>query len=238
MRRDAPVAIHPGRTAAPAEKRPSKKILICAPSNAAIDEVASRIKQEFRGSQTQFKVVRVGAEKSVNTSVKDISLDNLVEEKLNGHLPPKDTTNEITALRNELNTVRTQRQKTYEELSTLHDNATRSAKLLDDISRLNARRMALTQQFDRLKDKQKSESRNLDATRRKFRVEVLSDADVICSTLSGAGHDILSQFEFEMVIIDEAAQAIELSSLIPLKYQCKRCIMVGGALRPKSFRPQ
>jgi senataxin len=31
-----------------------------------------------------------------------------------------------------------------------------------------------------------------------------------------------------MVIIDEAAQAIELSSLIPLKYRTKRCIMVGG----------
>jgi senataxin len=32
---------------------------------------------------------------------------------------------------------------------------------------------------------------------------------------------------FPTVIIDEAAQAVELSTLIPLKYFCKRCILVG-----------
>jgi senataxin len=30
-----------------------------------------------------------------------------------------------------------------------------------------------------------------------------------------------------MVVIDEAAQSIELSSLIPLKFNCTRCVMVG-----------
>jgi hypothetical protein len=90
--------------------------------------------------------------------------------------------------------------------------------------------MILTQQFDRAKDKQKSDARGLDAMRRKFRAEVLYEADVICSTLSGSGHESLEQFDFEMVVIDEAAQAIELSSLIPLKYRCKRCVMVGGRL--------
>jgi len=29
------------------------------------------------------------------------------------------------------------------------------------------------------------------------------------------------------MVIDEAAQAIELSSLIPLKYGCSKCVMVG-----------
>jgi superfamily I DNA and/or RNA helicase len=33
---------------------------------------------------------------------------------------------------------------------------------------------------------------------------------------------------FETVIIDEAAQSIEISSLIPLKYDCQRCVLVGG----------
>ena len=40
------------------------------------------------------------------------------------------------------------------------------------------------------------------------------------------------EFDFELVIIDEAAQAIELSSLIPMKYRCRTCIMVGGELFP------
>lgn len=34
-------------------------------------------------------------------------------------------------------------------------------------------------------------------------------------------------FGFETVIIDEAAQAVELSTLISLKYGCKRAILVG-----------
>ena len=40
--------------------------------------------------------------------------------------------------------------------------------------------------------------------------------------------------EFETVIIDEAAQSIELSALIPLKYGCAKCILVGD---PKQLPP-
>ena len=69
---------------------------------------------------------------------------------------------------------------------------------------------------------------------RRFRAEVLQEADVICTTLAGSGHEILEPFDFEMVIIDEAAQAIELSSLIPLKYRCNRCVMVGGEIEASS----
>ena len=32
---------------------------------------------------------------------------------------------------------------------------------------------------------------------------------------------------FDTVLIDEAAQAIEVSTLIPLKYACRRLILVG-----------
>jgi senataxin len=39
-----------------------------------------------------------------------------------------------------------------------------------------------------------------------------------------------------MIIIDEAAQAIELSSLIPLKYDVTRCVMVGGAVISRPFQ--
>jgi senataxin len=51
---------------------------------------------------------------------------------------------------------------------------------------------------------------------------------VLCSTLSGSGHDIFRNLnvEFKMVIINKAAQYIELSALIPLKYKCSKCIFV------------
>ncbi|KAA1469989.1 hypothetical protein DENSPDRAFT_797113 [Dentipellis sp. KUC8613] len=232
-RRGPAASVQVGRSA-PAEKLPTKKILLCAPSNAAIDEVAYRLKEGVSGSGRRSvipKVVRVGAEKSISASVKDISLDTLVDQKLqasdNGKQASRDSSSEISVLRTDLDSVRRQKQEKQEELMSIHDNTAKTLALEDDIKKLNSRRVALTQQLDRLKDKQKSDNRSLDAIRRKFRAMVLSEADVICSTLSGSGHDVLEQLDFDMIIIDEAAQAIELSSLIPLKYRCTRCVMVG-----------
>ncbi|THV05327.1 hypothetical protein K435DRAFT_774010 [Dendrothele bispora CBS 962.96] len=212
------------------EKATPLQILICAPSNAAIDEIVHRLKDgQYSGKQgTPLKVVRVGADQAINISVRDASLDYLVEQKLEGvEGKPDDSAKELASLRQNLGTVRQTREQKIQELNSVHDNVARKQNLEDEIRRLGTQRMQLTQQIDRLKDKQKSDSRTLDAIRRKARMEVLQEADVICSTLSGAGHEVLKNFEFEMVIVDEAAQSIELSSLIPLKFPCKRCIMVG-----------
>ncbi|TFK52558.1 hypothetical protein OE88DRAFT_1796188 [Heliocybe sulcata] len=225
-------AIHAGRSSAPTDKEPVKKVLLCAPSNAAVDEIARRLKDGVSGAGhgQRLKVVRVGNDKNVNISVKDITLDYLVEQMLNGEGSSgtrSDASNEIAALRAEMEAVKKQRQQKQDELHAIRDNAVRSLALEEEIRALNSRRMKLSQQFDRMKDQQKSEYRTMDATRRKYRSQAVLEADVICGTLSGVGHDILEQCDFDLVITDEAAQAIELSSLIPLKYKSKRCVMVG-----------
>lgn len=221
------VNIFPGRS----ETATPRKILVCAPSNAAIDEVASRIKDGFRGPNRPAgaaKVVRIGADSAISLSVKDISLDALVDQKLQAQeRPSNDTASNVTALYSELAAIKEQRQRMQQELDTVRDNTARTLAIQEELKRLNARRMTASQRLDHAKDKRKSESRSADAARRKCRLDVVQEADVVCSTLSGAGQDILETFDFEMVIIDEAAQAIELSSLIPLKNTCTRCIMVG-----------
>ena len=224
------------------DKIAAKKILLCAPSNAAIDEIANRLKEGVSGAGRRSvvpKVVRVGTNKAINVSVKDISLDNLVEQKLDSSQAAaggsKDSASEIALLRSELETVRQLRQQKQSELAELHDNAAKSTALDEEIKRLNYRRVTIIQKLDKLRDKQKSDNRTLDAVRRKFRMAVLAEADVICSTLSGTGHDILEALDFDMIIIDEAAQAIELSSLIPLKYNVARCVMVGGVVVSRLF---
>jgi senataxin len=99
--------------------------------------------------------------------------------------------------------------------------------LESDIKLLSSQRQTLATKLDELKDRQKADHRTLDTLRRNTQREVLLNADIICSTLSGSGHEILENLEFDMIVIDEAAQAIELSSLIPLKYGCTKCVMVG-----------
>jgi len=59
--------------------------------------------------------------------------------------------------------------------------------------------------------------------------EILKRTQIICSTLSVTGSALLTSFyqNFDTVVIDEAAQAVEISTLIPLKYDCKRLILIG-----------
>ncbi|CAL1713074.1 unnamed protein product [Somion occarium] len=227
-------AVHVGRSAGPAEKEAPKKILLCAPSNAAIDEITYRLTQGISGAgrkSTVPKVVRVGAPQSMNVSVQDVALDTLVKAKLEANPEAKkqssSANNEMNLLRAELGSIKDRRESIFTEIKNTHDNITRSSNLKAELSSINQRRAALTHKLDKLRDQEKSNNRSLDAIGRKYRAEVLRESDVICTTLSGAGHELLEPYEFEMVVIDEAAQAIELSSLIPMKYSCIRCVMVG-----------
>ena len=195
--------------------------------------MASRLKEGYRGTQKRgepIKVVRIGSDRAIDISVRDVALDYLVEQKMNGENMPdsSDAGKQIALLRQEIESVKRAKQQKLEELATIQNNTARTLAIEEEIKKLNSRRMALSQQFDRLKDKQKSDNRTLDAVRRRFRFEVLQEADVICATLAGSGHESIEQLEFEMVIIDEAAQAVELTSLIPLKFRTSKCIMVGG----------
>jgi len=60
------------------------------------------------------------------------------------------------------------------------------------------------------------------------RMRILRDMDVICATTMGAGSDFLSRFHFHGVLIDEAAQATEMSSIVPIVLRgAKQLVLVG-----------
>ncbi len=56
---------------------------------------------------------------------------------------------------------------------------------------------------------------------------VLDSAEVICTTTIGSGHRILGNRKFPIVLIDEATQASEPSSLVPITRGCRQLILVG-----------
>ncbi len=57
--------------------------------------------------------------------------------------------------------------------------------------------------------------------------DVLSGAEVLCTTNIGAGHFTLSNRKFSIVLIDEATQATEPSSLVPIVKGARQLILVG-----------
>lgn len=62
-----------------------------------------------------------------------------------------------------------------------------------------------------------------------LKLALLEEARVVCATLSVAGSKELTTFPggFDTVVVDEASQGVELSTLIPLKLACRRLILVG-----------
>ena len=56
---------------------------------------------------------------------------------------------------------------------------------------------------------------------------LLDGAEVVCATTIGAGHHILGDRKFPIVLIDEATQASEPSALVPIVRGCRQLILVG-----------
>ncbi|GAA6004582.1 DNA/RNA helicase SEN1 [Rhodotorula paludigena] len=238
-RTSAPTNNNTARFSGQAEQTAVPKVLLCAPSNAAVDEVAKRLKEGVRlmdGSLYVPKVVRIGADSAIDISVKDVFIDELVERATSGNKSTTGTSEaqaRMQAMRTEIDSLRQDRDLKKMEMDAVVNNDYRRGELNLELKQIKSRIFSLSQQLDSEKDKAQQSRRAMDAEQRKMRLKILSEADVICSTLSGAGHDYMSQlpFDFETVIIDEAAQSIELSSLIPLKYGCTRCILVGDPLQ-------
>lgn len=56
---------------------------------------------------------------------------------------------------------------------------------------------------------------------------LIANASVICSTLSSCASDYMTVDKFDLVIVDEACQATEISTLMPLRYNPGKVIMIG-----------
>jgi senataxin len=219
----------------------TKKLLVCAPSNAAVDELVMRFKEGVKLANGQFQdlaVVRLGRSDAINANVLDVTLEELVNAKLNSASKKRAASGE------DIHSIMTTHKATCEELNTLRatiDSARASGKSATqaqerEFDLLKRKKQQLSDKIDAVRDSGETVARNLEIARRKVQQDILDGAHIICATLSGSGHEMFQNLdiEFETVIIDEAAQSIELSALIPLKYGCSKCILVGD---PKQLPP-
>lgn len=188
------------------------------------------------GEARQVNIVRLGRSDAIKANVQDVTLEELVNKKL-GVNPNNGNDQEATRkLFQDHKQISEQLRQAYEQRDSGELKGDAASKLADDINALRRQKTALGTKIDNAKDDEKLASRNADLNRRRAQEAVLNDAHIICATLSGSGHEMFQgiSIEFETVIVDEAAQCVEMSALIPLKYGCAKCILVGD---PKQLPP-
>ncbi|NXN81974.1 SETX helicase, partial [Bombycilla garrulus] len=222
-----------------ARKKNSKikpnRFLVCAPSNAAVDELMKKIivafkekcqnKQDPLGNCGDIKLVRLGAEKSINTEVRAFSLDKQVEHRMKRK--PGDCDQDIQKKKEALD-------KKLDMLSrerAMHRCEKRESQMLnDEIGRLAKERQQLASQLKEVR-----------VHSQKVQADIILESDIICCTLSTSGGSLLeSAFSrqgldpFSCVIVDEVRQSCEVETLIPLIHRCNKLVLVGD---PKQLPP-
>lgn len=207
------------------------KILICAPSNAAVDEICLRLKDGIKTKHNMVKpnVVRLGRTDVVNASLKDVILEEMINNEKNYEFVSNPD------LERKFQGLLTERRQLRDKLDS-ENGSPESTLSTNDIAKLQMKIRELTKEINQLgreKDEMREQNainyRNRALDRRNAQARILASSDIICSTLSGSAHDVLATLgiRFETVIVDEACQCTELSAIIPLRYGGKRCIMVG-----------
>jgi senataxin len=216
------------------------KVLICAPSNAAVDELLGRV--VFHGfidleKNKYFPIcLRVG---NSDAFLEESSRKILVETKLEEFLSMSEKTfhERYMVMHNQL----------MYSLSTLllhfinvsNGSAMRSIgpKIVNclnfleniwiEIKRLNAIQAKFSTPSSVSEYRtNKQISYN---TKKSIETSFISEAQLIFATLSSSCRNLLTDehLNFQIVLVDEACQACETSSLQPFVYNSKRCVMIG-----------
>ncbi|NXG25220.1 SETX helicase, partial [Grallaria varia] len=218
-----------------ARKKKPNRFLVCAPSNAAVDELMKKIivafkekcqnKQEPLGNCGDIKLVRLGAEKAINTEVRGFSLDKQVEHRMKRK--PGDSDQDIQKKKAALD----QKLDMLSRERAMHRCEKRESQMLDDeIGRLSKERQQLASHLKKARGHSQ-----------KVQADIILESDIICCTLSTSGGSLLeSAFArqghdpFSCVIVDEAGQSCEVETLIPLIHRCNKLVLVGD---PKQLPP-
>jgi senataxin len=219
-----------------------KKLLVCAPSNAAVDELVLRLKQGIKtmsGSRHRINLLRLGRSEAINAAVRDVTLDEMVKKRMDADDGQSETAKQRDAMHKEAGEIKAKLAELRPNLDAARAAGT-DRTLIDkfqrDIDVLKRRQGAIGARIDKDKESGNTYAREAEIKKRQIQQDILDQAQVLCATLSGSGHEMFRNLnvEFETVIIDEAAQCVELSALIPLKYGASKCILVGD---PKQLPP-
>ena len=209
------------------QNKSNYKILVCAPSNAAIDEISARlaIKGVFNSDlkQTKCNFLRFGLFDRKDKEKKYL-------ETLNGKLLEKYSLEYLSD------------QKYKKDIDNLSERLENFRRQLYNYNKDKTNNMGYIKNTEAeisnclklLSDKRYKKTM--------FEHDLLANTPILCTTLNNAGNERLKKIKisYEYLIIDEASQCAEPSCLIPLFHDVRKLILVGDHMQlpPTVFYPK
>lgn len=166
-----------------------RQVLVCAPSNAAVDLLADKL------AELGLEVLRIGHPARVTEQSLSKTLDARIAMHPHYH--------ELRELRKKMEQVRTTAFK-YKRKFGYYEKEQRRM-LLQEAKLLKA---------------------DADALEFYIVTDLLNKSEAICCTLVGSSHPVMRGKKFKTAFVDEAAQALEPATWIPL-LRCERVIFAG-----------
>ena len=194
-----------------------KKVLATAASNTAVDNMLDFLLE--RG----INALRVGHPARVTPQLKEHTLDSLIYEN-ETYRKSEELKDQAFSKKEEQDehirpSGKYRRGLSNSKIKDLAEEGRGSRGVPADKIQEMARWIEMEDEIDELFKK-------ADKLREEAIDEILTEKQVICSTNSTAGSDLMDGREFDLVVIDEATQATEPSCLIPITHG-RKVVMAG-----------
>lgn len=188
------------------------KILVAADSNTAVDNMLEKL------FDYQVKLVRIGNPARLDPKLVSAALDYKIENEPDYQQSQaiRERINEWKEQQRNLTPASgQQRRGLSDDMIIKHAKKGTAAR---GIPRERLKSMAEWVSIQRKINTLLQDAKTLEA--RAVRI-IIQGADVVCTTNSSAGSDVINDYRFDVCFIDEATQAVEPSCLIPMSMVAK-----------------
>lgn len=223
------------------------RLLLCAPSNAAVDVLLERIMQGLIGSnglKRTVKIIRMGdPPEGCPSYIRELSLEYQTEKIVRSsslhvnHQAINERIQRIYASLKDyavtISTTSTIERTVTNSITTTRVEPKISKQATTALEMTSKKQKELRLELISLKKDHWTILAALDRYRADVRRDLIYGAEIVATTLSSSGkqifldHIMRDNLRFETTLIDEAAQATEVATLIPLRYGCIRLVLVG-----------
>ncbi|KAE8740877.1 hypothetical protein FOCC_FOCC013590 [Frankliniella occidentalis] len=215
------------------EKGLVPRVLVCAPSNNAVDLLVRRLlrKRSKLDKSLRFKMVRVGQPQYMQQDVKGVSLQELAkadvekQDKTATHnVDIESLKAKLRSLEDVIENLRLKDKNIPQELTFRQADILRKLRVLEDRSKQQSHAA-------------QNSSRQNFAVERAAMTKILRGADIVATTLNSCMIKVMEnvfppvydqgKYHFQVCIVDEATQCLEVETLIPLLLGVKTLVLVG-----------